>query len=59
MPGPSLDELRLAARYHRDRFALYRSRALTARATSGTKMRALQRAAEAAEERFRAAANRR
>ncbi len=59
MPAPSLDDLRVAARHHRDRFALYRARALTGRPTSDTKMRALKRAADAAEERLRNAAGRR
>ena len=55
-PGSvSVDQLRVAARYDRDRFALYRARALTGKPTSPTRMRALERAAEASEQRLRRA----
>jgi hypothetical protein len=53
--GISLDQLRVAARYDRDRLALYRARALTGKPTSPVRMRALQHAAERSEERLRRA----
>ena len=53
-PGPmSVDVLRVAARYDRDRLALYRARALTGKPTSPTRMRDLERAAEDSERRLR------
>ncbi len=55
MPAPTLDDLRMDARYHRDRFALYRARALSSRPTSPVRMRELERAADRAEERLLAA----
>ena len=56
---PSLDELRVEARYHRDRFALYRARALTGRLTTPERMRALERAAKSAQSRLERALGRR
>jgi hypothetical protein len=53
--GISLDELRVAARYDRDRFALYRARALTGKPTSPSRMRELKHAAESSEQRLRRA----
>jgi hypothetical protein len=53
--GVSLDQLRVAARYDRDRFALYRARALTGKPTNPARMRALQHAAESSEQRLRQA----
>ena len=53
--GPSLDELLVEARYHRDRYALYRARALTGKPTNPTRMRELELAATRSEERLRAA----
>jgi hypothetical protein len=50
-----LAELEAEARYHRERYALYRARAYGMRPTSATKERELLRAAEAAEERLRLA----
>ena len=55
MPAPTLDDLRTQARYHRDRFALYRARAMSSRPTSPVRMREFERAADLAEERLRAA----
>ncbi len=55
MPAPTLDALRMDARYHRDRLALYRARALSARPTSPVRMRELERANDRAEERLVAA----
>jgi hypothetical protein len=55
MAGPSLDELRVTARYHRDRLALYRARAYSARATTQMKLMELERNAQSAEDRLRLA----
>ena len=55
MPAPTLDALRVEARCHRDRFALYRARALSSKPTSPVRMRELERAAHRAEERLAAA----
>jgi hypothetical protein len=52
----SLDQLRVAARYDRDRLSLYRARALTGKPTSPSRMRDLERAAESSEQRLRRAA---
>jgi hypothetical protein len=51
--GPSLDQLRVEARYDRDRLALYRARALTGKPTTQTRMRNLERAAASSEQRLR------
>jgi hypothetical protein len=53
--GVTLDELRVAARYDRDRLALYRARALTGKPTSPARMRALEHAAQSSEQRLRRA----
>jgi hypothetical protein len=53
--NPSIDELRVEARYRRDRLALYRARALTGKPTSETRMRTLEREASSSELRLRAA----
>jgi hypothetical protein len=53
MPLPTVDELRLTARYHRDRLALYRQKAFAGRLTSETRRRELEHAAAASEERLR------
>jgi hypothetical protein len=55
VPAPTLDDLRTQARYHRDRFALYRARAMSSRPTSPVRMREYERAADRAEERLLAA----
>ena len=49
---PSLEELRAEARYHRDRFALYRQRRLTGKATTDTRYRELERSAASAQARL-------
>ena len=52
VPGdPSLEELRAEARYRRDRYALYRARALTGRPTTEGRLRELERAAAGAQAR--------
>ena len=58
MSGPTLDQLRVEARHDRDRLALYRARALTARPTSPSRMRELERAAASSEARLREALSR-
>jgi hypothetical protein len=57
------DPLRIAeltdeARYHRERYDLYRAKTYGPRATSPTRLRDLSRASSAAEERLRAARTR-
>jgi hypothetical protein len=53
-----LAELEAEARYHRDRYALYRARAYGMRPTSAARERQLRKAAEAAEARLRHARSR-
>lgn len=48
LPAPDLIQLEAEARHSRDRFALYRARALSAKPTDETRMRELERASEAA-----------
>ena len=50
---PELSILEAEARYHRDRLALYRARALSAKPTSASGLRELERTAAAAEARLR------
>jgi hypothetical protein len=54
-PGRSAETERLdiEARYHRDRLALYKARALSGRPTSLTRLRELERISAAADERLR------
>jgi len=49
---PDLSILEAEARYHRDRLALYRARALSAKPTSPGRLRELERAAASAEARL-------
>jgi hypothetical protein len=51
--GPTPDQLRVEARYHRDRIALYRARALTGKPTNPARMRELELEAERSEQRLR------
>jgi hypothetical protein len=51
----SPQELKAAARYHRERLALYRARAYGGSVTSATRLRELERASESAELRLRRA----
>ena len=46
------------ARYHRDRLALYRARILSSKPASAGRLRELERASRAADERLRAALSR-
>ena len=50
-----LEELKAAARYHRDRLALYRARTYGGSLTSATRLRELERASEFAEQALRRA----
>jgi hypothetical protein len=50
-----LEELRAEARHARQRYDLYKAKAYGPRATSPARLRELQRVAEAAEARLRAA----
>ena len=56
LPAPDLQQLEAEARYHRDRLALYRARALSAKPTSAARMRELERVSTAADARLRHAA---
>jgi hypothetical protein len=62
MPGPDpsrLEELRAEAAHRRRRVDLYRAKSYGPRATSPTRMRELEREADAAEARLAAALSRR
>ncbi len=48
-----IDELQVEARYHRERYDLYRAKAYGPRATSPGRFRELERACQAAEARLR------
>jgi hypothetical protein len=53
--GDHLEELQAAARYQRERLALYRARVYGSSLTSATRLRELERASEFAEQRLRRA----
>jgi hypothetical protein len=53
--NPQLDDLRVQARYWRDKHDLYRAKAYGPRPTSPARLRELERAAQAAEARLRIA----
>lgn len=53
-----VEELAAEARYHRQRYDLYRAKAYSMRPTSGTRMRELERTCAAAEARLAAARDR-
>lgn len=55
IPVDRLEELKAAARYHRDRLALYRARAYGSSMTSPARLRELERASEFAEQQLRRA----
>jgi hypothetical protein len=55
---PSIDELRVEARYRSDRLALYRARALTGKPVSQARMQTLEREAASSELRLREALGR-
>jgi hypothetical protein len=52
---PAESRLEAEARYHRDRLALYRARVLTAKPTSASRLRELERTSRAADARLEAA----
>lgn len=52
MTPEEIDELRALARYHRQRYDLYRARAYWQRPTSPVRLRELERACHAAETRL-------
>jgi len=52
---PRLDDLRVQARYWRDKHGLYRAKAYGPRPTSPARLRELERTAQAAEARLRIA----
>jgi hypothetical protein len=54
-PGDRLEDLKAAARYQRERLALYRARAYGGSLTSSTRLRELERASEFAKQRLRRA----
>ena len=51
--SPLIQEARAAARYHRERLALYRARGYRGKGTTITRMRELELACQAADERLR------
>ena len=53
--SPPIDELRAEARYHRERYDLYRAKAYAQRPTSAVRLRELERACQGAEARLRRA----
>ena len=53
--NPQLDDLRVQARYWRDKHDLYRAKAYGPRPTSPARLRELERTAQAAEARLRIA----
>ena len=58
LPVPDLHQLEAEARYYADRLALYRARVLSAKPTSASRFRELQRASAAAAARLRYARGR-
>jgi hypothetical protein len=52
-PSRRIDDLQVEARYHRERYDLYRAKAYGPRATSPARLRELERACQAAEARLR------
>ena len=50
-----IEDLKAEARYHRERYDLYRAKAYGSRQTSPTRLRELARACESAEARLRSA----
>jgi len=52
LPRPDLERLAAEARHHRERYELYRARALSAKPVSHARLRELERVATAAAERL-------
>jgi hypothetical protein len=55
MTADNLEELKVVARYHRERLALYRARVYGGSLASATRLRELERASDFAEQRLRRA----
>lgn len=53
--SPRIEELRTDARYHRERYDLYRAKTYGPRPTTRTRLRELERARDGAEARLRRA----
>jgi hypothetical protein len=53
--SPRIEELQAEARYHRDRYALYRAKMYGSRPTTVTRLRELERADRSADGRLRRA----
>jgi hypothetical protein len=53
--APRIEEIRAEARYHRERFDLYKAKVYGASATSDQRLRELERVCQGAEARLRAA----
>jgi hypothetical protein len=51
--SPALEDLRAEARYHRERYDLYRAKMYSLRPTSPQRLRELERAHHAAQDRLR------
>jgi hypothetical protein len=58
MPSPDMHDLLAEARYHRERFELYKAKLYGPRLTSPTRLRELERASRSAEGRLRQAQSR-
>jgi hypothetical protein len=56
--APQLEELRAEARYHRERYDLYRAKMYGSRPTTMTRLRELERAHQGADARLRRAEQR-
>lgn len=52
-PSPALEDLRAQANYHRQRYDLYRAKTYSLRPTSPQRLRELERAHRAAQDRLR------
>jgi hypothetical protein len=50
-----IEEMKAEARYHRDRYELYKAKAYSSRPTSPVRMRELERRSQGADSRLRAA----
>ncbi|MDX6669032.1 MAG: hypothetical protein QOK04_2412 [Solirubrobacteraceae bacterium] len=55
MASPDIRDLRIEARYHRERYELYKAKHYGPRLTSPTRLRKLERASSSAEARLRRA----
>jgi hypothetical protein len=53
--GPRLEEMKAEARYHRERYELYKAKTYGSRPTSASRLRELERRSQGATARLRAA----